>query len=77
MHTLNALLIAGLIFRSADSLEGYRFFGQLLTVTVLAMAIHVFLEHVGCSPGSSGLHMTYNHPNPGNAVLETTEDCEC
>ncbi|WP_137285459.1 hypothetical protein [Halorussus salinisoli] len=42
MHALNAVLIAALIFREADSLEGYRFFGQLLAVTVLAMAIHVF-----------------------------------
>lgn len=42
MHALNAVLIAGLIFCSSDSLEGYRFFGQLLTVTMLAMAIHVF-----------------------------------
>lgn len=41
MHALNAVLIAGLIFRSANSLEGYRFFGQLLAVTVLAMAVHV------------------------------------
>lgn len=42
MHALNAVLIAGLIFRSSDSLESYRFFGQLLAVTMLAMAIHVF-----------------------------------
>ena len=42
MHALNAVLIAGLIFRSADGLEHYKFFGQLLAVTVLAMAIHVF-----------------------------------
>jgi hypothetical protein len=42
MHALNAMLIAGLVFRSADNLEGYRFFGQLLAVTVLAMAIRVF-----------------------------------
>lgn len=42
MHVLNAVLIAGLIFRSANSLEGFRFFGQLLAVSVLAMAIHVF-----------------------------------
>lgn len=42
MHALNAVLIAGVIFRSVDSLEGHRFFGQLLAVTMLAMAIHVF-----------------------------------
>lgn len=42
MHALNAILIAGLVFRSAENLEGYRFFGQLLAVTILAMAIHVF-----------------------------------
>lgn len=42
MHALNAVLIAGVIFRSVDSLERYRFFGQLLAVTMLAMVIHVF-----------------------------------
>lgn len=42
MHALNAILIAGLVFRSADRLKGYRFFGQLLIVTILAMSIHVF-----------------------------------
>jgi hypothetical protein len=42
IHVLNALLIAGVIFRSADGLKGFRFFGQLLVVSVLAMAIHVF-----------------------------------
>lgn len=42
MHALNAVLIAGVIFRSVDGLKGYRFFGQLLAVTMLAMVIHVF-----------------------------------
>lgn len=42
LHVLNAVLIAGLIFQSANRLKGNRFFGKLLTVTVLAMAIHVF-----------------------------------
>lgn len=42
MHALNAVLIAGIIFRSIDNLERYRFFGQLLAVTILAMALHVF-----------------------------------
>lgn len=42
MHVLNAVLIAGLIFATADRLEGYRFFGKLLAVTVVAMVIHVF-----------------------------------
>lgn len=42
MHALNAVLIAGVIFRSVEKLEGYRFFAQLLAVTMLAMAIHVF-----------------------------------
>lgn len=47
MHALNAVLIAGVIFRSADSLKGFRFFGQLLAVSVLAMAIHVFWNTLG------------------------------
>ncbi|MBX0286626.1 hypothetical protein EGH22_09830 [Halomicroarcula sp. F28] len=42
MHALNAVLICGVIFRSADSLKGFRFFGQLLAALVLSMAIHVF-----------------------------------
>ena len=42
MHALNAVLIAGVIFRSVDRLEGYRFVGQLLAVSMLAMGIHVF-----------------------------------
>lgn len=42
MHVLNAILIAGLIFRSADNLKGCRFFGLLLAFTILAMVIHVF-----------------------------------
>ncbi|WP_423995923.1 hypothetical protein [Halorubrum trapanicum] len=47
MHALNAVLIAGVIFRSADSLKGFRFFGQLLAASVLAMAIHVFWNTLG------------------------------
>jgi len=42
VHVLNAVLIAGLIFASADRLHGYRFFATLLGVTVVAMLIHVF-----------------------------------
>ena len=42
MHVLNAVLIAGLIFRSANRLKGLRFFGKLLTVTLLTMGIHIF-----------------------------------
>lgn len=47
IHALNALLIAGVIFRSADSLRGLWFFGQLLAVSILAMAIHVFWNTLG------------------------------
>lgn len=47
MHALNTVLIAGVIFRSADSLEGCRFFGQLLAATLLAMAIHVYWNTSG------------------------------
>jgi hypothetical protein len=41
MHTLNAMLIAGFIFRSTNNLEGSRFFVQLLLLIILAMVIHV------------------------------------
>lgn len=47
MHALNAVLIAGLIFRSTKSLNSLRFIGQLLVVLVLAMAIHVFWNTLG------------------------------
>lgn len=47
MHVLNAVLIAGVIFRSADNLEGIRFFGQLLAVSTLAMVIHIFWNTLG------------------------------
>lgn len=42
IHAVNALLIAGLVFKTADEPQGYRFFAKLLGITILAIAIHLF-----------------------------------
>lgn len=42
MHALNAVLIAGVVFSSADRFEGYRYYAKLLAATIVAMGIHLF-----------------------------------
>lgn len=47
IHIVNAMLISGLIFSNADQQGSLRFYGKLIVVTLLGIAIHVYWNRWG------------------------------